>query len=340
MKSWLLPGVILLILIGCNRPVEKNPATESVLRVAVVERCISSDIWSKFLPDFGRENNCRIVIVPCNSTHTLRNFLQSEDSLKADVLVGLDQLTMASLDNDTLFQDYQGKNRKLLDRELMIEKNYRFIPISYSQMAFIYNSEEISEPPATFGEMQDGIWQDKIIILDPRTSSLGNAMLIWSLALFGEHGYNHFWRSIKANIFQVAANWDDAYQLFLAGEAPLVLGLSTFPLFHVLSENNHIYKSFIPKEGGFKLIEGAVILARTAHPELSQSFIDLLLSADFQQEMISSRWMLPANGNVELPAEFQNLPRVSKDFTGEISYNQLRKQNQLWIQKWEKTILQ
>lgn len=339
MRSWLLTGIILLILTACNQPAEKKTEPVGELKVAVVERCISSDIWSKFLPDFEREHNCRVVILPCNSTHTLQNFLQAGDSLKADILVGLDQLTMISLDNDTLFLDYRGENRKLLNRDLMIEKNDRFIPISYSQVAFIYNSEEIAEPPATFGEMQDGIWQDKIIILDPRTSSLGNAMLVWSLALFGEHGYSHFWRSIKANIFQVAANWDDAYQLFLAGEAPMVLGLSTFTIFHVLSEKNDIYHSFIPREGGFKLIEGAVILSWTDHPELSQSFVDLLLSAVFQQEMVSSRWMLPAIGNIELPVEFLNLPRVSKDCTSEISYNQLRQQNQLWIQKWENIIL-
>lgn len=71
--------------------------------------------------------------------------------------------------------------------------------------------------------------EGKLIVENPISSSTGAAFLLWTVAVYGEDGFDDFWRELKPTIHSVQAGWDTAYDAFLNGEAPMVVsyGLDT-----------------------------------------------------------------------------------------------------------------
>ena len=341
MRITLLILISLIFLSNCCSKKDKEDLSQTGnLNVYVTQNIISKDIWSSTIQKFEENNQCNIKIKIFNNANTLlEQVIKEKENPQADVLVGIDNILFAQIFQDTLFFQYKPTNYTLIDKSKYIDKDFFITPIAYSDIAIIYDKNLVNNPPETFGELQDGIWKKKLIILDPRTSSLGNATLIWSVAAFGEYGYGHFWRSIKENIFKIVPNWDEAYNMFLAKEAPLVIGFSSTPIYHIKMDSTDIYKANIPKEGGFTLIEAAGILKTTSNPELSKIFIDFLISDDFQKNIPYTKWVFPVNTNIKLPSEYYSVQKPVKYFTNTISLKTIKKNNKKWIKKWEKLIL-
>ncbi len=213
------------------------------------------------------------------------------------------------------------------------------IPICFSPIAFIYNYHSIEKAPETFGEMQDGIFKDKIILLNPHTSSLGRAMLIWSVAAFGENGYSHFWRSVKENIFTIADDQEEGYNMFLAAQAPLIQAYSSSIVYHIKQEATDKFKATIPHEGCFKVVKTAGITARSKNVELAKHFIDFLLSDDFQTIIPERMWMYPCSKNVKLNSDYELLPAVENDYTSQLSTRTVGRRISAWLKKWDSIML-
>jgi thiamine transport system substrate-binding protein len=269
----------------------------------------------------------------------LEKVVTGRDSINVDVVLGIDNTIFYNVLRDSVFLEYEPQNLKHVDESLIFDKTYHVIPVYYSQLAFIYNSFAIEKPPITFGEMQDGKFKKKIVLMHPSSSSLGRAMLLWSVAAFGENGYGHFWRSVKENIYSIAENYDDAYNMFLAGQAPLVIGYSTTPVYHLQKENSDKFRSTIPTEGSFNLIRAAGICRWTEKQELAKRFMEYLLSDDFQNFIPDNMWMYPANDKVNNGLDFELLPVSKKDYSTSLSQWSIRRRLQKWIVQWESIML-
>jgi len=194
----------------------------------------------------------------------------------------------------------------------------------------------ISGFPKTFGAMQDGRWHKKIIITDPRATSSGFGLLLWSLAAFNETGYRHFWKSLKDNIFAISSDNNEACNLFLANEAPVMLGYSSFPFYMQENENINNLKAFIPEEGGFCISECAGIMKTSDNVEIASQFIEYLLSEDVQTKIPKQKWMFPVHKDVELSLIFETALKPEKDLSGNLQMELIQENSEYWLKRWEK----
>ncbi|NQV19513.1 MAG: thiamine ABC transporter substrate-binding protein [Armatimonadetes bacterium] len=339
MKKFFFSFLILLLFFGCQ-PQRKtdNLSKIPVLTIYSADNFISEKIWAHTIPIFETKFECKIELRKFNDAKKLLDFVINERNIsKADIVVGLDNVLLSDVLNAKLLIKYKPETLILADKNFHFDKSYRLIPVCYNYLAFVYDSESITAPPETFGQMQDGIWRKKIIIENPLNSSLGRGMLFWSVAAFGEGGYRHFWRSIKENIFTITNIWEDAFNIFLAKEAPIFLGYATTPIYPI--EGIEKYKVIIPQEGGFKIIEGAGILKSTRNLKLSQQFMEFLLSNNFQKYLPSLRLMFPVNKNINLPVEFESIPIPEKDFSKNLNLKFANKNSGNWIQNWKKMMI-
>lgn len=331
----------ILLLISCINKDNKIISQEGeVLDIYVVDIFLNDDFYEHIIPIFTDIFECDVKITKFpDALSMLEQAIAEKDSTEIDLLVGLDNTLLFLAEQDSLLLGYESNNLNNVHKDLIFDKKHLINPVSYSNVAFNYNSYIISDPPLTFGEMQDGKFKDQIILLDPRSTSIGRAMLFWSVVAFGRNGYGHFWRSIKDNIFDIYDNQDEAYNAYLAGEAPMILGLETTPIYHIKQEGVDKYKSTIPQEGGFKFIQGVGILKSSEQMYLAQKFVDYLLSERFQEMVASEIWMKPVNMKVKLPVEFEILPQISEDHTEKLSTRQTRWQYDQWIAKWKRIML-
>jgi thiamine transport system substrate-binding protein len=340
MKKIIILLFVILIL-SCNKQDENEIAEEiPTLNIYAVDVFLNENFYENIIPIFTNIFRCEVNVTKfSNALSMLEKAISEKDSTNVDLLFGIDNTLLFKTVQESLFIQYESNNLQNIHEYLILDKEHRINPVCYSNIAFNYNSYVISDPPITFGEMQDGKFKDQIIILDPRTSSLGRAMLYWSVAAFGRNGYSHFWRSIKENVSSIFDNQNDAYNAYLAGEAPMIIGMETTPIYHIQHDNTDKYKSTIPQEGGFKFIVGVGILRSTQNKYLADKFVDFLLSKDFQEMITEEMWMKPVNRKVKLSVDYEILPQVTNDYTNELSIRQTRWQYNEWIAKWKRIML-
>jgi thiamine transport system substrate-binding protein len=254
---------------------------------------------------FEAAHQCTITLIATGDAgQVLNRVILEKDNPQADVVVGIDNTYLAKALQHDVLVPYKPANIDLVPPELILDPSFHLTPFEYGFIAFVYDSKKISAPPASLRALTDPAWKEKIILQDPRTSSPGMALLLWSIAVFGEDGYLDFWEQVQPSILTITKGWDTAYGMFTAGEAPLVLSYATSPAYHVEVEQSTRYLAAPMTEGFYRQIEGMGIVKGARNLELAQHFIEWMLTEEFQQEIPLTQWVFPVNPNVALPASF------------------------------------
>ncbi len=166
---------------------------------------------------------------------------------KADIVVGLTELTTEMARKEGLILPYTPKNiENIKDERFKMSSEY-ITPMDYGLLAFNYNKEVIPNPPKSLNEL--GKLSKQVIIENPKVSITGEEALQWSIALYGEN-WLEFWKSLKPSIYSVEPGWSEAFAKFTVGEAPIMLGYATSNLFFV-GEDSAKYDSFLIEDGSF-----------------------------------------------------------------------------------------
>ena len=341
MKNLILLIFVNFLILSCSKQGENKIKEDTqILNIYAVDVFLNEDFYENIIPLFTSIFGCEVNITKFpNALSMIDQAISEKDSTYIDLLFGIDNTLLFKIEQESLFIQYESNNLQNIHEDLIFDKKYRINPVCFSNISFNYNSYVISDPPITFGEMQDGKFKNQIIIMNPKTSSLGRAMLFWSVAAFGRNGYGHFWRSIKDNVLSIYDNKNDGYNAYLAGEAPMILGMETTPIYHLQHDKTDKYRSTIPKEGGFKFIVGVGILESTKNEYLAEKFVDFLLSKDFQEMITEEMWMVPVNKKVKLPLDYEILPKITNDYTKVLSTKQTKLQYNEWIAKWNRIML-
>jgi thiamine transport system substrate-binding protein len=252
---------------------------------------------------FEAKCGCAVAFVPIDSAIAALRRIQLEGaSTKADVLVGLDTATAGEARATGLFAP-SGVDLAGLALPSKWADNV-FVPFDYGYFAFVYDKTKVTAPPTSFEALIAEPPSFKIALEDPRSDTPGLGLLLWIKALYGDRA-PEIWAGLKPHVLTMARSWDDAYGLFLKGEADMALSYTTSPAYHAIAENkpNYAYASFA--QGHYPQIEVAAMMKSSSHPQLAQQFLGYLASSDAQKLVPTSNWMLPVrNIGADLPAAF------------------------------------
>ncbi len=219
-------------------------------------------------------------------------------SCEADVVLGIAD-TMAC-DSD-MFVKWTPKCSSSLDGYF---KDSPLIPFDYGVFAFVYNSKTGSPRPTSLAELTSEKYKDQVILIDPRTSSVGLGALLWTINVYGEEKAMDWWSEMAQNALTISNSWSNAYGLFTEGEAPLVLSYTTSPVYHVLYEENKDYVALEFEEGHYMTTEYMGILKTSDNKDLAKQFCEFILT-EGQSRIATDNTMFPANRDTELPEAFE-----------------------------------
>lgn len=207
-----------------------------------------------------------------------------------------------------------------------------FLPFDYGHFAVVYDSEKISNPPKSLDELVNGDAGQKIILEDPRTSTPGLGFLLWMKSVYGEKA-EAAWKKLKPRILTTAPGWSEAYALFTKGEAPMVFSYVTSPAYHIEVEQVTKYMAAEFSEGHYMQIEVAGLIAASPKHALAQDFLRFMLSADFQNEIPTTNWMMPAGEfSKPLPEAFKTLVKPAKTLL--YAPDVVNSNRRAWIDEW------
>ncbi len=281
---------------------------------------------------FEKTCDCELNFVALDSSTGILSRVQLEgESTRADVVLGLDTNLMA-LAEDTGLLEPSGVDTSALS--LPIEWNSDvFVPFDYGYFAFVYDTEQLPEPPTSFDALIDAPDDLKIIIQDPRTSTPGLGLLLWMKSVYGDAAAEK-WEALQPKILTVTKGWSEAYfSLFLAGEAPMVLSYSTSPGYHMAIDETEQYQAAAFDEGHYLQVEVAALLKSSKNKELGRKFLSFMLTPEFQTAIPLTNVMYPATDiGDELPEAFTRLIEPANTLL--IDSATVRDQRKAWIDEW------
>ena len=175
---------------------------------------------------FEQRCDCQLNYVVLESGGDILQRLRLEGaSSSADLVLGLDTGTL-ELARSTGLLTPHAINLDALD--LPIDwQDPLFVPYDWGHFAFVYDTEQLPNPPKSLDELIAAPDDLKIIIQDPRTSTPGLGLLLWMRHVYGDDA-GAKWQQLQKKILTTTKSWSDGYfSLFMNGEAPMILSYST-----------------------------------------------------------------------------------------------------------------
>jgi thiamine transport system substrate-binding protein len=275
---------------------------------------------------------CDLKFVSVADGVALLNRIKIEGAnTEADIVLGLDTNLTSEASATGLFAPH-GIDGALAKNVPGGWNDQTFLPYDFGWFAVVYDTETLKTPPKSLAELVDGNPEDKIVIQDPRTSTPGLGLLLWVKQIYGDKA-PEAWAKLSKRVLTVTPGWSEAYSLFTAGEAPMVLSYTTSPAYHMIAESKNRYQAAAFEEGHYLQIEVAGITNKGAANPLAKQFMAFMLSPGFQNEVPEKNWMLPvADTSTPLNPVFGQMVKPAKSliFTPE----EVAKNRDAWVKEW------
>ena len=283
---------------------------------------------------FEETCSCDLQFIGLDSSIGILGRIQLEGkSSKADLVLGLDTSLLHIAKNTHYFAQLPTEIKEIINNGNSLPIAYNddtFMPFDWGWFGFVYKKDGFKNPPNSFESLVGMSNDKKIIIQDPRTSTPGFGLLLWIKSVYGEKA-GAYWKKLQPKILTVTKGWSEAYNLFLDGEADMVLSYTTSPTYHLLVEKDANFGVATFLDGHYLQIEVAAMLKSSPQPELAIKFLKFLASPAFQNIIPTTNWMYPAF-DAELPKEFEETSKPSKSH---LLNSQIIESNQKrWINEW------
>jgi len=280
----------------------------------------------------GFEKTCTCVVefvTADDAILTLRRVQLEGATTTADVVVGLDTAIAGEARATGLFAPHGLTLEGLTLPEPW--NDTEFVPFDYGYFAYVYNKENVPNPPRSFEELIALPDDFKIVVQDPRSSTPGLGHVIWIAAAYGDRA-PEIWAGLRPHILTMTRGWSEAYGLFLDGEADMVLSYTTSPAYHAVAEDDDRFSAALFEEGHVAQIEVAGILKSSEKQELARDFLTYLVSAEAQKAIPTTNWMFPViDIGPDLPAAFAEPGQPDKVI--EIDEAEVTEQSRSWIEQ-------
>jgi len=334
--------LLLMLFCSCNNKADTDKIAKTKpgkqFTILTIDRIRQTGFLKRIIPTFEQASGCKVEVISCAGSSELMEYIKDPKSArKYDIILGIDN----SFFNDSAAYEAFSASTVLqkhpVNSASIIDPQNRVIPYGYGYLAMLYNEQKIPQPPESFGELQDARFLNQIVICDPRNSGIGRAALYWTIALFGNDGYQQFWKSIKKNIYTGKDTWQDALQTLNSQACGMAIGFTTTPAWILETQTNPVpIKASLMKEGSFLYIEAAAIPIKAKRKALSEAFLTYLLSPEIQKYVAYDLGIYPANESTPLPTQFSFAP-----FTAVTVNDNLKPENPLenltnWLDFWSR----
>ena len=265
------------------------------------------------IPAFEEATGIKVNLVASGAAIEVINKVRLEGkNTECDVILGItDDIADKAYD---LLESYDSPYIQTIDERFIFDAQNRLIPYDYGAFAFVYDTESNIEVPTCLVDLTKDQYKDKVILIDPRTSSVGTGLMMWTYNALGDQWLS-WWKTMTENALTTASGWSSGYGLFTEGEAPIVISYTTSPVYHVMWEDTTRYQALLFTDGHEATIEAAGIVKGTKHRSEAEAFIDFLLT-NAQVDLANANSMYPVNSEITLPAAYDYAPVPEKIYTG------------------------
>ena len=143
------------------------------------------------------------------------------------------------------------------------------MPYDFGALTFLADSQELARAklslPKSLQDLLQPEWNKNFVLEDPRTSSPGLQLLLFSEKALGA-GFGPYWKALRGQWLAMPPSWSAAYGLFVQGKAPLVWSYVTSEAYH-REHGSTRYRAVLLEGRPAVQIEGALVVRGAANPD-------------------------------------------------------------------------
>lgn len=295
---------------------------------------------------FTDETGITVELVESDDAGTLvsQSVLTAGDPV-ADLMYGIDTTFLCRGTAAGLFVPYASPGLDEVPDEYRLDPNDLVTPIDVGDVCLNYsrNAFDDDEAPESLDDLTGEAYVDQFVTQNPETSSPGFALLLATIATYGEDGWEDYWTDLRANGVEVTSSWDDAYYGSFdagAGERTVVNSYATSPVADVVFADPPRDEPAIGvvADACFRQVEFAGILRGTEHPEAAAQLVDFLLSPTFQEDIPLNMFVEPVSDAAEIPEEFEE-HRTEIDAPLTLAPAEIEAGRDRWTDRWTEIVL-
>jgi thiamine transport system substrate-binding protein len=269
--------------------------------------------------------------------------------IDADVYVGLNVDSLIRVDqnveNGPLFAEAPSLERgSAITESLQFDPKSRAVPYDTGYICLVWDATADGgefEAPATFDGLLESEYSNDLIVQNPGTSAPGKAFMLHTIDQYGADGYLDYWKQLQDNGVRVLGKWEDAYNAYSNGEAPMVVSYSTDQVYaNRYDQNMDKHQLRFLNDEGYANPEGMAQFAESDAPGLAKRFMEFVLRPEVQGQIAVRNVQFPAVGDATFPDEFSDYEKYAKEPPNSVTfgYDELQGNLEGWISDWQKQV--
>ncbi|GES31971.1 thiamine ABC transporter substrate-binding protein [Streptomyces angustmyceticus] len=303
---------------------------------------------------FEKESGYKIRILRGGDAgKAVNQAILSKGNPQGDVFFGIDNTLLSRGLHEGIFSPYRAKGLDKVPAALQLDKGeHRVTPLDYGDICVNYDrgyfARHRTAPPKSFADLLEPRYKGLLVTENPATSSPGLAFQLGTIATYGEHGWQGYWKKLKANGVEVVDGWEQAYNDRFSGSAagkdkgdkPLVVSYASSPPAEVLG------KKPAPKEAPtgvatgtcFRQIEFGGLLKGARNEKGGKALLDFLAGRRFQEDVPLRMFVNPARTDAKVPELFTKYgTTIGRPTT--LPPETITKNREQWIKQWSSLVL-
>ncbi|HEY3831036.1 MAG TPA: thiamine ABC transporter substrate-binding protein [Acidimicrobiia bacterium] len=348
---------VLLLLVTLVSACGSSSGKASQATSGVTVRLLTHDAFAaskSVLADFTKQTGIKVKVLRQGDAGAMVNAaILTRDDPEADALYGIDNTFLSRALDHQLFEprNYTGLDLLIPQARASFASALKYVvPTDWGDVCFNYDIAWFRNhhlaAPTTLDDLVKPAYKGLTVVENPATSSTGNAMLVSSVAKFGDKGAMTWWHTLlHKNGGEAVDSWDTAYESDFtdgggSGTRPIVLSYASSPPADIVYSDGKKTTTDVGvvMDGCFRQYEFAGVLHNAAHPAAAQILVQYLLSKEFQQDMPSQMFVFPTRTGAAIPAVFQKwAPPAPHPYLPD--YRTIGAHRDQWIDEWTKDAL-
>ncbi len=328
-----------------------TPSTETTIPPEVLTllthdsfaAAVTDETFAAFTADTGFAVK---VISAGDAGSMLSQAIITKDNPIADVMFGVDDTFLTRALTEEIFAPYESPILAEIPDRFELDPEHRVTPIDFGDVCLNYDRSVFAgvvAPPLNLEQLTNSEYADRLVVEDPATSSTGLAFLLATVGVFGEDGWQDYWRRLVDNGVKAVPDWDTAYYTEFSrygGDRSIVVSYASSPVAEMIFSDPVPVEppTAIVDEGCYRQIEFAGVLQGTEKPEAARRLIDFMASVPFQETIPLSWFVFPANENALLPDEFARFA-VLPEAPLRMDPASIEEHRDEWIRQWAQIVL-
>ena len=342
--------ILSLMISACGQAGDSPSPTVNGLRTLSVMTHDSFLASESVISAFETQNTVKVQFLTSGDAGTaLNKAILSRNNPIADVFYGVDNTFLSRALIEDIFEPYNSPLLADIPGQYKLDSQNRALPVDWGDVCLNYDKQYFSDnhlpPPQNLEDLIKPDYKDLLVVENPATSSPGLAFLLATIGHFGPDNFLDYWSELVKNNVLVVDDWNSAYYnnfSFNGGDRPVVVSYGSSPPFEVIESNSSdaVPSTAVVTGNGscFRQIEFVGILRGTKNRDLSERWIDFMLSTKFQEDMPLQMYVFPVNSNAKLDVTFQKFLSIPEN-PAFVSPEEIAANREAWINAWREIVL-